>query len=110
MVDRQQYLMRARLEARTLEAYIEEEWVIPRREAGLEEFSDADVARAHLIQNLQADIGVNDEGIGVILHLIDQLHGLRRTLQDILQERRASTTKDLPRDGPANRRDRAFDP
>jgi chaperone modulatory protein CbpM len=94
MVDRQQFLMRARLETRTLEAYIEEEWVIPRREAGIEEFSDADVARAHLIQNLQADIGVNDEGIGVILHLIDQLHGLRRTLQDILQERRASTTKD----------------
>ena len=94
MVDRQQFLVRARLEARTLEAYIKEEWVIPRREGGLEEFSDADVARAHLIRNLQADIGVNDEGVGVILHLIDQLHGLRRTLQDILQERSVSTTKD----------------
>ncbi len=90
MIDRQQFLMRARLEARTLEAYIEEEWVVPRREGGAEEFSDADIARAHLIHDLQADIGVNAEGVGVILHLIDQLHGLRRTLQDILQERRAS--------------------
>ena len=94
MVDRQQFLVRARLETQTLEAYIREEWVIPQREGGLEEFSDADVARAHLIRNLQADIGVNDEGVSVILHLIDQLHGLRRTLQDVLQKRSASTTKD----------------
>jgi chaperone modulatory protein CbpM len=27
---------------------------------------------------------VNDEGIPVILDLVDQLHGLRRTLRDLL--------------------------
>ena len=37
-----------------------------------------------LIRDLQADIGVNDEGVGVILDLIDQVHGLRRTLGDLL--------------------------
>jgi chaperone modulatory protein CbpM len=88
MVDRQQFLIRTRIETHALETFIEEEWLIPRREAGREDFSDADVARAHLIRDLRTDIGVNDEGIGVILHLIDQLHGLRNTLQDILRRQR----------------------
>ena len=51
-------------------------------------FSDTDVARAHLIRDLKGDLGVNDEGVDVILHLVDQLHGLRRAfeqLQDDLQ-------------------------
>jgi chaperone modulatory protein CbpM len=29
------------------------------------------------VQNLKSEFGVNDEGIDVILHLLDQLHGLR---------------------------------
>jgi chaperone modulatory protein CbpM len=39
--------------------------------------------RAHLIHDLER-LGVNDEGIPVILDLVDQLHGLRRTLRDLL--------------------------
>ncbi len=88
MVDRLQFLVRARLEAHTLEAWVEEEWLIPRRDAGAEDFSEADVARAHLIHDLKRDIGVNDQGVTVILHLIDQLHGLRKTLQEVLREGR----------------------
>jgi chaperone modulatory protein CbpM len=33
---------------------------------------------------LLARLGINDEGIPVILDLVDQLHGLRRTLRDLL--------------------------
>jgi chaperone modulatory protein CbpM len=29
------------------------------------------------------DLGVNDEGIAIILHLLDQLHGLRSLVRDI---------------------------
>jgi chaperone modulatory protein CbpM len=36
-----------------------------------------------LIKDLKVDFGVNDEGIAIILHLIDQLHGLRCLLRDI---------------------------
>jgi chaperone modulatory protein CbpM len=46
-------------------------------------FSDTDVARAHLIRDLKSDFGVNDEGIDVILHLVDQLHGLRWAFEQI---------------------------
>jgi hypothetical protein len=38
------------------------------------------VARAQLIRDLKDDLGVNDEGVGVILNLVDQVHGLRRVL------------------------------
>ena len=43
-------------------------------------FTEADVARAQLILDLKKDLGVNDEGIGVILNLLDQMHSLRRAL------------------------------
>lgn len=85
MIDRQQFLARASLETETLELWIKEEWLIPRGEAGEQIFSEADVARARLIKDLKHDLGVNDEGIDVILHLIDQMHGLRKTLRDVLQ-------------------------
>jgi chaperone modulatory protein CbpM len=49
---------------------------------------DIDVARARLIRDL-ADIGVNDEGIPVILNLVDQMHGLRRALHEVLSAVRA---------------------
>jgi chaperone modulatory protein CbpM len=29
------------------------------------------------------DFGVNDEGVGVILNLVDQLYGMRRTLMEL---------------------------
>jgi chaperone modulatory protein CbpM len=48
------------------------------------QFTEADVARAELIHDLKRDLGVNDEGISVILDLIDQLHGMRRTLGGLL--------------------------
>ncbi len=88
MIDRPQFIVRARIEARVLQAWIDEEWLIPQKESGEENFSEADLARANLIRDLKTDIGVNDEGVGVILHLIDQLHGLRKTLHDFLREGR----------------------
>jgi chaperone modulatory protein CbpM len=52
-------------------------------------FADVDLARAQLIRDLRDDFGVNDEGISVVLHLIDQMHGLRRSMQGLLEEMRA---------------------
>lgn len=48
------------------------------------QFTEADVARVELIHDLKRDLGVNDEGIDVILDLVDQLHGMRRTLGNLL--------------------------
>ena len=53
-----------------------------------------DLARANLIRDLKDKMGVNDEGLGVILHLLDQMHALRRALAAALEsarERRPSS-------------------
>jgi len=92
MISRQEFLLRARLDDTTLTAWIAEEWIIPRSAAAEPEFAEVDVARAELIRDLRQDLDVNDAGIGVILNLVDQVHGLRRTLAELLDDRRARVT------------------
>jgi chaperone modulatory protein CbpM len=79
------FLDRAQLDRETLEIWIEEEWLAPRGGATEFVFSEVDLARARLIWDLKQDLGVNDEGVGVILSLLDQIHGLRKALADTLQ-------------------------
>ena len=85
----------------TLEIWIEEEWLVPARAARELAFTEMDLARANLIRDLKEKMGVNDEGLGVILHLLDQMHGLRRALKDALKiarERQTPPPVDRARD------------
>ena len=95
MIAVQEFLLRARLEHHSLEMFIAAGWIIPPQTEPELMFSDVDLARAQLIRDLREDLGVNDEGVSVVLHLIDQMHGLRRTMQDLLGEMR--TTDDSGR-------------
>lgn len=74
------------IKVETLELWIEQEWLVPGTTSAGMRFADVDVARVRLIQELQNDLGANDEGIAVILHLMDQLHGLRRALARMKNE------------------------
>ncbi|QPF86148.1 hypothetical protein IC762_07570 [Bradyrhizobium genosp. L] len=85
-MNKQQFLADAGLEVQTLEIWIEQQWLVPDQTESEPSFSEADVARAHLIRDLSGDFGVNDEGIDVILHLVDQLHGLRRAFAQLQQD------------------------
>ena len=89
MFTEQEFLERARLDRRTLSVWIEEEWVIPARSAHELAFTDMDLARAELIHDLKDKMGVNNEGLGLILHLLDQMHSLRRALAASLESARA---------------------
>lgn len=60
--------------------WIEQRWVLPSRSEHSFMFDDVDLARARLIRELRTDMMVNEEAIPVILSLLDQIHGLRRTL------------------------------
>jgi chaperone modulatory protein CbpM len=64
----------------TMEFWLEQRWLIPEETAAGMRFSDRDIARARLIQELKGDFEINDEGVDVVLHLMDQLHGLRQAL------------------------------
>ena len=93
MIDEREFLEQARLDRATLEVWIRQEWLAPTRSARQRAFTDMDLARARLIADLKHNMGVNDEGLDVILHLIDQMHGLRRALADalaMLRDQRAS--------------------
>ncbi len=83
IMNKQQFLSSAGLQVQTLEFWLEQQWLIPDQTSAEVTFSDTDVARAHLIRDLKGDFGVNDEGVDVILHLVDQLHGLRQALEQL---------------------------
>nr|WP_312017132.1 chaperone modulator CbpM [Bradyrhizobium jicamae] len=88
IMNKQQFLSSADIEVHTLEFWIEQQWLIPDQTTAEMSFSDTDVARAHLIRDLKGDLGVNDEGVDVILHLVDQLHGLRRAFEQLHEDLR----------------------
>jgi len=72
-----------RVDVITLETWVAEGWLVPEGGAPARRFAQVDVARAHLIQDLREEMGVNDEGVALILQLIDQIHGLRRALRGV---------------------------
>jgi chaperone modulatory protein CbpM len=80
----------------TLKVWIEEEWLLPSGAADAPVFTDADLARARLIHDLMDDIGVNAAGVGVALKLLDQIHGLRSVLAEVL---RLAREQSAPRGG-----------
>jgi chaperone modulatory protein CbpM len=86
MITIQEFLVRTRLERQSLEAWVEAGWLMPPQRDPEPMFSDVDLARVQLIRDLRDDFGVNDEGVSVILHLVDQMHGLRRSMRDLLDE------------------------
>ena len=88
MISVQEFCIRARLEHRWVEAWVTAGWLVPPQTDPELMFSDLDLARARLIRDLREDLGVNDEGIDVILHLLDQVHGLRGSMQELLERMR----------------------
>ena len=85
MITRSEFLVRMQVDEGTLELWMVEEWLLPQRIQDDEVFNEADLARAQLIRELQHDLGVNREGIGIILNLLDQVHGLRQALAGKVQ-------------------------
>ena len=88
IINKLDFLYRSQLDQETLEIWIQEEWLVPSETEGEPAFSEADLARAKLIRDLTHDMGVNDEGVGVILNLLDQVHSLRKALAEILRDAR----------------------
>jgi chaperone modulatory protein CbpM len=63
---------------------IDREWIIPTNtEQRL--LDQEDIARILLIKDLKEVFGVNDESIPIILHLIDQIHGLKSRLSHYME-------------------------
>ena len=83
---REEFLKSSGLTVKVLELWIEQEWLAPEKTPSGLLFGEIDIARARLIGELQSGIGANEAGIDVILHLMDQLHGMRRALAELRRE------------------------
>lgn len=88
IISKLELLSRAQLDQETLEVCISEEWLLPSEASGEPAFSEIDLARAQLIRDLKQDMGVNDQGIGIILNLLDQMHSLRKAMAEALPHKR----------------------
>lgn len=94
MSSEEDFAVRARIDIARLRVWIDEGWIVPSRVGGQLVFRDVDVARAALIRDLDVMMGVNDEGIGVILALVDQLHMLRRDFDTVVEALKVTRAAD----------------
>lgn len=79
------------IEESTLHVWLEEGWLTASgtRERNVASaiskpkcaLSEVDLARARLVRHLLDDLGVNAPSVGIILDLVDQVHGLRAALR-----------------------------
>lgn len=83
MLDIEEFALRVRLAQDVVEAWVAEGWLRPQRTGPGPAFTEMDISRAQLIRDLREDLGVNEEGVAIILDLIDQMHGLRKTLREL---------------------------
>lgn len=95
MIEINDFLAQSGIDRQLLEEWIEREWLLPERKAQRTILSEIDAARARFIRDLKYDLGVNDEGVEVVLHLVDQLHGLRQAVTHIRTEIRVGRTQKL---------------
>ena len=75
-----------------LRVWVRQGWIRPAAQAE-HGFSEADLARAALIRDLEDKLGFDEEQVPVLLNLIDQIHGLRAELKTMLE-----ALEDLPAD------------
>jgi len=82
MIAFEELLVRYRgLERRDLTRWMENRWVLPERHAGTWVFHEVDIARVELIIGIRRDFAIDDEAMGLVLALLDQVYGMRRQMR-----------------------------
>lgn len=60
-------------------------WVAPQRRGGEARYREIDVARLQMIVQLRRDMRIAEEGMELVLSLVDQVYGLRNELRRLAQ-------------------------
>ena len=82
MIGFDELLLRLRgLERRELVRWVENRWVLPERHGESWVFHEIDVARVELILDIRRDFAIDDEAMGLVLGLLDQVYDLRRQMR-----------------------------
>ncbi|MBB3320115.1 chaperone modulatory protein CbpM [Rhizobium sp. BK181] len=84
-MDDREFAFLLQIDMARLGVFIDRSWISPFTIDGKTMFKDVDVARAELIADLTNEMGINDEGIDVVLDLLDQLHSLRFACNNLIE-------------------------
>lgn len=83
-MDDREFRQSLRIDVTVLDVWIEQGWLVPDTSAKERAFREADIARGRLILDLVETMGLNEAGVDVVMELVDQVHGLRGTLRDLV--------------------------
>ncbi|MET0747215.1 MAG: chaperone modulator CbpM [Rhizobium sp.] len=83
-MDDRQFRQSLHIDVTVLDVWIEQGWLVPDATAEGRAFRDADIARGRLILDLIETMGLNEAGVDVVMELVDQVHGLRGTLRELV--------------------------
>ena len=78
-------MMAAHIDRPMVEEYIRREWLRPIPAETGWHFEEIDIARLQLVYHLSQEIKVNDDGMDVVLSLLDQLYGLRADMLKLVE-------------------------
>ena len=73
-----------RLDRARLTRFIRAEVIRPADAGGRMVYRQVDIARIELLCDLSEDFDFGDEALGMVMDLIDQLHGTRSDLRDLM--------------------------
>ncbi|NQW00890.1 MAG: hypothetical protein HQ483_14395 [Rhodospirillales bacterium] len=82
------------LDAEELTLWIEQNWVVPTKQADDYLFSDIDIARLHLVYDIRYTFQVAPDTVSLVLSLLDQVYTGRRQMRK-LAEAIASQPEDV---------------
>lgn len=85
MASEEEFAQITRIEITKVRLWVDHGWIAPAQEGGQIRYREVDIARASLIHDLTEGMGVNDEGVGIVLDLVDQLHGLRHDFERVMR-------------------------
>ena len=68
------------LERTEIVRWIENRWVVPDDNGGIWQFHEVDIARVELILHVRREYTLDEDAMGLILGLLDQVYDLRRQL------------------------------
>ena len=83
-MEQQEFARNLRIDVARLRVFIDRGWISPLILDGRPIFRDVDVERAALIADLANEMGINDEGVDVVLDLLDQLYSLRFAFSNLI--------------------------
>ena len=60
-------------------------WVAPERQGGEVSYREIDMARLQMIVQIRRDMRIAEEGMPLVLSLVDQVYGLRNELRRLAE-------------------------